>query len=92
MSKSTITSIPASPTPETSGDSAGSATPPFQLDGSEREARQNYNLIEFLSWASSVIKYSEIRGGEWSLFPVSLERHTFFGNGVCFKLALTRSL
>ena len=61
MSKHTTTSTPATPTPETSGDSAGSATP---VDSSERGAQQRYNPIEFLSWARSVIKYSEIRGGE----------------------------
>ena len=82
MSKVTITSISDTPTPETSGESAGSATPQFHLDSADREA-QRYNPIEFLSWARSIIKYSEIRGGEWSFFPIH-ERDKLFGTDVCF--------
>lgn len=65
MSKATIPSISATSTPATSGESAGSAGPPFHLKGAERGA-QRYNTIEFLSWARSIIKYSDIRGGEYA--------------------------
>ena len=64
MTNTTITSIPATPPAETSEDSDWSASPLFHLDDLEGEAQQRYNPIEILSWASSVIKYSEIRGGE----------------------------
>jgi hypothetical protein len=70
MSKATIPSIITAPTLETSGNSVGSASPPFHLNVTEREA-QRYNPIELLSWARSIIKYSEIRGGEWSLLEVN---------------------
>ena len=82
MSKATITSVPATPTPETSGNSASLASTPFQLDGAERETRR-YNPIEFLAWVRTIIKYSEIRGGESSLFPASLGQQILW-QGVCF--------
>jgi hypothetical protein len=64
MPEVTITSVTTMTAPETVGNSAGSGNPPIRLDSAERQARRYY-LIEFLAWARSVIKFSEIQGGEW---------------------------